>query len=356
MSEKTLFVIVPRLPPSIDGLGDYGYLLANEMMNRFGLKTHFIVGDPDWKGSDTLGKFNVSKVKCRSRLSLMHLLPDKGHVLLHYVGYGYAKRGCPHWLSSSLLEWKTKPDRKLISMMHECYAKGPIWNSQFWTYPLQKFILGKLSKCSDKCITSKASYAQIIQKLSHHKHHNITVLPVFSNVGEPAHNMPVQIRKRSLIVFGGAAWRRKAYFKSHYELLQVIKTFGIETVIDIGSVLNMPTGLEGSVDIKLMGNLSADEISKIFSESRFGFLNYPTDYLTKSGIFAAYCAHGLIPINADEFRGKNDLLENEIFLKAQDIQAFESIEKQQQISLNAYNWYQGHNLKIHANKFKEILD
>ena len=42
--------IVPRLPPSVDGLGDYALSLAFQMRQDFGIETHFIVGDQKWVG------------------------------------------------------------------------------------------------------------------------------------------------------------------------------------------------------------------------------------------------------------------------------------------------------------------
>jgi hypothetical protein len=50
MKSKIIFSIVPRLPPSIDGLGDYGFTLAKQIRQDFGVQTEFIVTDPKWFG------------------------------------------------------------------------------------------------------------------------------------------------------------------------------------------------------------------------------------------------------------------------------------------------------------------
>ena len=44
------------------------------------------------------------------------------------------------------------------------------------------------------------------------------------------------------------------------------------------------------------GKLSAEEVSRALSGAAYGALSYPTDYVSKSGVFAAYSAHGMCPI------------------------------------------------------------
>ncbi|MFZ4728709.1 MAG: glycosyltransferase family 1 protein, partial [Pseudanabaena sp.] len=68
-------------------------------------------------------------------------------VLLHYVGYGYAKRGCPVWLVDGIQRWKNLyPDRLLVTMFHELHASGtPPWTSSFWLSPLQKNLVTRLA-------------------------------------------------------------------------------------------------------------------------------------------------------------------------------------------------------------------
>ena len=87
--------IVPKLPPAIDGLGDYALNLARKLRQNFGIETHFIVGDPQWVGENCIEGFPVSQVSTHSAQTLLTLLSNthSATVLLHYVGYGYAKIG-----------------------------------------------------------------------------------------------------------------------------------------------------------------------------------------------------------------------------------------------------------------------
>ena len=97
---STVISIVPRLPKAIDGVGDYALNLARQLRKDFNIQTQFIVGNPEWKGELEIEGFSISQVIDSNSNQLTALLEcDRtSPVLLHYVGYGYAKRGCPVWL------------------------------------------------------------------------------------------------------------------------------------------------------------------------------------------------------------------------------------------------------------------
>ncbi|MHC5830485.1 MAG: glycosyltransferase family 1 protein, partial [Nostoc sp.] len=54
--------IVPRLPPAIDGVGDYALNLARQLRKDFNIQTHFIVGNPTWTGAAEIEGFPVSQI------------------------------------------------------------------------------------------------------------------------------------------------------------------------------------------------------------------------------------------------------------------------------------------------------
>jgi predicted CopG family antitoxin len=350
MEKKILTVIVPRLPPSIDGLGDYALYLAQEMYKKFGCEGRFIVGDPKWIGNNQIENFKIDKVENRSAEALLKLLPNEGVVLLHYVGYGYARRGCPLWLMWALTNWKAGKNRKLITMVHECYAFGPPWNSQFWTSPIQRYILRKIVHVSDKLLTSKKSYSEIIRNYSQKK--KIDIIPVFSNVGELSQNSKLETRENIMIVFGSRSWREKAYQSE--SLVNFIKANNIKEIVDVGADLEIDLAGELKKIFVKKGKLSANEVSRELTRSRFGLFNYPIAYLSKSGIFASYCAHGLVPVAGHIDCASDDGIEfNKHFI---DLNTNSSMSDLQYVSDQAYLWYQNHNLEKHAEKFKENLD
>ena len=46
LNRNSCIMIVPRLPPIVDGVGDYADLLARSLQTNFGISTQFIACDP----------------------------------------------------------------------------------------------------------------------------------------------------------------------------------------------------------------------------------------------------------------------------------------------------------------------
>src|SRR5437588_986267 len=305
-----LIQIVPRLPPAIDGLGDYAFYLAKQLRNDWEIDSHFIVGNPQWKSEQPIG-FPVVTIDERSSASLLEALQSPSRslissVLLHYVGYGYAKRACPFWLTRGLDQWKRqRPHRRLITVFHEVYAFGPPWSSSFWTSPFQKLLARRLAIISDQSMTPMRMYARILEKLCHRLPNRVTSMPVFSNVGEPAEVRPLRERKNQIVVFGNVHQRSQVYTEHLQALIHTCRTLNIEEIIDIGPPVEVTSRFP--VPFTQLGKRSAVDVSALLSSSRVGFLTYFDGYLAKSGIFAAYCAHGMLPVlprrNASELDG-----------------------------------------------------
>jgi hypothetical protein len=353
--------IVPRLPPAVNGLGDYGLNLARQLRQDFGLVTDFIVGDPNWVGGTLVEGFAVKQVAAKSATALLDLLPNQSDssaiVLLHYVGYGYAKRGCPVWLVEGLEHWKKAANNRcLVTMFHEIYAFGPIWTSQFWTSPLQKNLATRLTFRSDYCFTSKQGYAEILDQISQGKHTKIPALPVFSTIGEPEHIPPLLERTRRLVVFGNGGSRSRVYQRSLLALERTCRELEISEIVDIGPSLGFEVEPVQGISVVSMGVKSPQEISDLLSNSVVGFFDYSTEYLAKSTIFAAYCAHRLLPIGVF-YEGLNvDNLEvGKHYWLADRYQGSMNLLVGQLIADNAHAWYQTHNLSVQASAFANYL-
>ena len=170
----TVISIVPRLPPAIDGVGDYALNLARQLRKDFNIQTHFIVGNSTWQGAAEIEGFTVSQITDSSANTLLTQLSSNNcpsPILLHYVGYGYAQRGCPIWLVDGLQRWKgLYPQRNLITMFHELYASGQPWTSSFWLSPLQKSLAARLTQLSDHAWTSIEKRSKLLAKITHNKH------------------------------------------------------------------------------------------------------------------------------------------------------------------------------------------
>lgn len=296
----TVITVVPRLRPAIDGVGDYAFRLALQVQQDFDISTQFIVGDPTWQTSETVSNTSAMAVQQRSVESFLTLLKTASTVILHYVPHGYAQKACPFWLVNGLENWHTLvPDATLITMFHELYAFAwhRPWSSDFYLSPVQQHLAARVAQLSDVCLTSTERYCHVIDRLSQGKHQHVPVLPVFSNIGEPSDVLPLAHRKRRLIIFGQRRTKDKIYKKSQPLLAQVCASLAIEEIWDIGPRIESAPNQVNKVPLKQLGKLPEDTISQILSESLAGFLNYAPKRLGQSGIFAAYCAHGMVPIN-----------------------------------------------------------
>lgn len=360
MSKFTkIFCIVPRLLPAIDGVGDYALNLASQLYKDFAIETHFIVCDSNWTRATNIKGFPISQVTASSTSNLLSLLAlDISTVLLHYVGYGYAKRGCPFWLLEALERWKSSHvNATLITMFHETYASGPIWTSSFWLSNLQRNLAARLVKLSDRCLTSKQLYTEILHQLSRGQHAEIPAMPVFSNIGEPQQVPPLAERQRHLVVFGGSRNRLQVYQNASAMLSRTCELLGIEKILDIGPSVHLSLSSFKSVPIVEMGQQPAAKISEILLNSQVGFLNYNPDYLAKSTIFAAYCAHGLLPVSAHRSTFPIDGIEPEKHYWLPDKQTSESksVAELQAIVDRTYTWYQAHSLPVQAKIYAKYL-
>ncbi len=357
---STVISIVPKLPNAIDGVGDYALNLARQLRKDFNIQTQFIVGNPEWKGELEIEGFSVNQVIDVNSEELTALLEGDrtSPVLLHYVGYGYAKRGCPIWLVDGLQRWKNLyPLRSLVTMFHELYASSNRpWQSSFWLSPLQKNLATRLAELSDRCITSKQSYSDMLVKLSNGKHPQIKALPVFSNIGEPKQNRPFSDRQKQLVVFGGVANRIRVYRESQEALDSVCQSLDIQEILDLGTPTGITPQTIGNVPILELGIQPAEKISEIMAGAIAGFLNYNPDFLGKSGIFAAYCAHGLLPINV---RGSDipiDKMKSGEHYWGFSKSELKDLKIMQAIANNAHAWYSSHNLSSQSKIFFDILN
>ncbi|MGG6242668.1 glycosyltransferase family 1 protein [Nodosilinea sp. AN01ver1] len=320
-----------------------------------------MVGDPTWVGDNQLDGFYTTKVTERSAKVLFAQLVQVRcvkTVLLHYVGYGYAKRGCPKWLVDGLLHWKASyPKACLITMFHEVAASGLPWTSAFWLSGSQHQLAKRLVLLSDRILTSKHSYAELLQNYAPERFATIPTLPVFSTVGELQNPSSLSERACRLVVFGGCSKRTKVYEDSLEQLRQICQYLDVQKILDIGPPLSSLPANIGTVPITAMGCLSSEKISVILSGSIAGFFNYSPTFLGKSTIFAAYCAHRVIPISAT----MSDLYEEGLqpgkhyALSAQYNTEKKDLALMQSIADNAYSWYQVHNLRAQAQAYNALL-
>ncbi|PYL34383.1 MAG: hypothetical protein DMF35_04820, partial [Verrucomicrobia bacterium] len=161
---STLLQIVPNFPGGIDGVGDYALTIAKKLFDQFGYETVFASKRFDREPGSTspsVAGFDV--------LSLNRLLyePEQKyeHVLLHYVNYGFQKRGIPFRLLSILRALRKQHRGKLVTIFHELYASGPPWTSAFWLRPVQIHLAKSVACLSDECIVSSDNFFSELKRM-----------------------------------------------------------------------------------------------------------------------------------------------------------------------------------------------
>ena len=272
-------------------------------------------------------------------------------VVLQMSGYGFSKRGAPLWLLREM-ERRRHESSKFGVFFHELYAFGPPWKSAFWVSPAQRYVVRRLAEMSDFWITNREGSAQWLRQPAWNKPH--AVLPVFSTVGE-LQSLPAA-RKSRLVIFGNTGLRTVTYRAAGKELFQWAKRQSVE-IHDIGSTVMDEQVVDTLKANGVMqhGRLKASEISDLMRESLFGLVAYPVNYVAKSSVFAAYCAHGLCPVILSKgFAPSDELVAGQHYLPGVPTGIVDT-DKAQRIGENAWEWYQPHGVWQHVSALYELL-
>lgn len=267
-----------------------------------------------------------------------------GPLFIQVSQYGYHPRG----VAFELLQWTRRQKaagRPVGLFFHELYASGPPWTSSFWLSPLQRHVAAALARTCDFWMTNRQASANWLLRTAGPKPH--AVLPIISNVGEqPEYRTD---RQPSLIVFGSSAVRGGTYRALGETVFTWAAANGI-TLEDIGPDHTDAALLRRLRDagVRLHGLLDADAAGALLSTAMFGALSYPAAFVGKSGVFAAYCAHGACPVLLSDDRASlDDLAANIHYLtdlpRAEDLQCISG-----SIGRQAWSWYRPHALSAHA--------
>lgn len=349
--------IVPRLPPLVDGVGDYAVLLA-EGLSYEGVVTDFLVGDPHWTGPGPSDSGNCASILSRSsvafelaarRLASLGAEPY-GAILLHYVGYGYAKRGTPLWLAKGVSRLRSSRFANLIVIVHEAYATAlsPL-RSSFWLGRAQRLLLKAILRQSALIVTTHRHTHSALLGLGVPRCQLIHVPGIPSNVGEPESQIPHSKRAPRIVVFGGASGRRLTWERHSKHLLAYQKALGVSEVLDVGPPIclermELPTGLS----ISCTGVLPSAEVSALLSSSRFGLLSYQAGRLAKSGIFASYCSHEMTSLVDSDNQSNLDGLVAGIHYLTPSTFPCSASQPLESVASQALLWYQSHSVAVHV--------
>ena len=347
---STILQIVPRAPGTHDGVGDYAFTLAQKLRERYSCKTVFAaaVGEADSFPSK-LTDFDVVSL---ASLGRDHSEQKFQHIILHYVNYGYQKRGIPFALLSILRELRRRCPGHFVTIFHELYASGLPWKSAFWLRPFQMAIARKISQISDASVVSSNAMLTRLGTLTPNA--NIRVHPVFSNFGEPLLSSD-QIANRSpqrWAICGGTVLVERSLRSFRKAIDRLPENFSPSELFVIGGTDNPVTRLLlaslPNIHTEYHPQITSLEASQILASCAFAWLDYfhradvPMDVVLKSGAFAAACAHAVTPVfphNGCAIGIADDPLPGPYFVDADRVNLPHDRTK---VAAEIYAWYQRH--------------
>lgn len=292
--------ITPEVPPTVGGVADYTAILSHrlvEVSDRAVEPVLVHAGKEPAEGIeaefpvvDLSGQCSASALADTVR-RLARETDERAVVLLEYSGYGYSGRGTPVWLYRGLKRGCRSDSVELVTVFHELAASGPPWSSAFWLAPIQRWVAKRLLRASSHALVNRPPSADQLRSWTSDAS-KVVLQPVFSNVGEPETNPPLDDRDCAVIFCGGK--EKELIYDRSDQLEQLLQRGGIDRLVDIGP----PPESIPTMDVthEVLGVQPAETVSQWLLRARMGFARRRLDLLTKSGVLAAYLAHGVPPV------------------------------------------------------------
>jgi hypothetical protein len=318
---KTVLQIVPQLPGTFDGVGDYALNLAAALSADHGITTTFAVAAK----TSARSKDGFAIISGLDPNASRELARDCDHVILHYANYGYQPRGVPYSLRTFARELRPQLRGRWVTTFHEFHASGPPWKSAFWLRPLQVRIARDLIDLSTSCVVSNPPIERAIHAYDPKK--KVQLAPVMSNFGEPEPGHLEGASPKRWAICGGTALvaRSLCSFEQRHPLIpdafapEHLDVVGGHDEIAVNAIFDRLRRTRPGLSCHYYPEVTRDLASEVLRRSSFGWLDYFgggkvwPGMILKSGAFAALCAHGIVPVlshreaaislNGDSFPG-----------------------------------------------------
>ena len=351
---NTILQIVPRVPGGLDGVGDYALTIARKLRDEFDCNTIFAApfknfalppgaSSPSVWGFDVVTPENLLQVEA----------PTFDSVLLHYVNYGFQKRGVPFQLLSILRSLRKAHRGRLLTVFHELYASGAPWTSAFWLRPIQAGLARQVADLSDACIVSTDNSRRELRRMVPHA--EIALHPIPSGLGEPPLSAD-QIARRDphrWAIFGGTGLVERSLRSFRKIMPRIPDSIAPRALFVLGGEENSATRsllADFAIETDYRPRIATADASEILETCSFAFLDYfhrpdvETGIILKSSAFASACAHAVITVLP--YRGSAIVMDGDRFpgpfFVGPARAEIPGAEARAKIASDIYNWYERH--------------
>jgi hypothetical protein len=344
-SASLILQIIPRVSDQPDGVIDYASNLAKALLMNYDLRTVFVTAERS-QASQKDG-FEIAA------LADAQVVPANA-LILHYVNYGYQKRGLPFSLVAALRRLRRRYFGRVLLIFHELFASGPPWKSEFWLEPLQKKIARDVAQLADTRLVSSESMREILNNIAPGL--DAIVHPIPSAFGEPVIDLG-QLRTRDShrwSICGGTQLIERSLHSFLGIVNAIPSAVSPKELIVVGGTENPKVRrmLMTRPDVRSehYPAVSAEKASQILSTCAFGWLDYFTnrkansDLVLKSSSFANMCANAVVcvlPQASSAISITGDALPGP-FTIAHDEVRIPSASERPAVGHAIYDWYHRH--------------
>ena len=316
-----MLIVIPRSVGPSCGLADHANVIAAEASKR-GLGLSLCPWPQTW-------------------------IPAQGSsILLEFTPLAYSRVGLPWGLLLRVLSSRLRGGR-IVTYFHELpFTNGDTWKRQFAVLLQRGFCL-LLAGLSYQIVINQRGGIHWLAWLRPNS--KPIFLPSCSNIGESQHVLLPSARPCQVAIFGSPGKRRHAHHLIA-DLGGYRKLFGANVnVLDIGEPVDLPSLLQDEVAV--MGSLEPSQVLAHLLHSRFGFFYSEPYQFSKSGVFAAYCAAGVVPIISFNTADHSDY-----FLNIQQLTRQSSlVPNLDRVWLNCRQWFTSYSAKACADKLLHLL-
>ncbi len=345
---------MPRAPGSYEGVGDYALRLAERLSSSYATDTIFAAAEPS-----SLSRVGNFEVVAPLDAAVESVCANCRGVVLHYVNYGYHKRGLPVRLPQFLRRLREVSHGRLVTIFHELYASSAPWRSAFWLQRWQKSIARKIVRVSDACVVSSEVMRDMLLEVAPGT--AVSVHPVVSTLGEPAFSSDQFVRRDThrWAIFGGTHLIRRSLNSFRRRIEDIPDFFAPRELFILGGcdddeVRRAMHQISG-INCHYQPAIAADVASQLLASCSFGWIDYfhhpevPAAVILKSGSFASYCAHGVIPVfphAASAISLQGDSLAGPYFVETNRTNLPAPTDRAK-VSTDIYEWYRRHSAIEH---------